>query len=287
MIAAGIEYDAVGDGPAVVCLHGIGGGIESFRAQMAGIAPPSASPLLGALPPNPRGTYEEKKLGSGLVGYRVISWNMPGYGASVAAEWPPSFESLSVALAVFIEALDLGMVHLVGQSIGGMLALEHAVRRPDQVATLSLIGTTPSFGGRDESFREAFLKARLAPLEAGIGMAEMAAQAAPNIVGPGALAAVIADVAAPMAAVPEATWRGILECLVRFNRRDDLGAVHVPCCLIAGGFDQNAPARTMEKMAARLAHAEYHLIERAGHMINQEAPAETNDILLNFLGKHS
>lgn len=257
-VLAGITYAEAGAGDAVVCLHGIGGGVESFRPQLDGLADVA----------------------------RVVSWAMPGYGGSTAEAWPPSFESLSDALGRLIEALGAPRVHLVGQSIGGMLALEHALRRPEQVATLSLIGTTPSFGGRDPSFAAAFLKARLAPLEAGMSMAEMAAKAAPQVVGDGAAPEVIAEVAAPMAAVPEATWRGILECLVTFNRREDLGRVAQPCCLIAGGQDQNAPARTMEKMAAKLPRAEYHLIEPAGHMINQEAPCETNTILRNFLTRH-
>ena len=258
MIAAGIEYAEAGQGPAVVYLHGIGGGISSFQAQLAGLA-----------------------------GHRNIAWNMPGYGASQAETWPPSFASLSAALAAFITTLDLGEVHLVGQSIGGMVALDHALRRPEQVHTLCLIGTTPSFGGRDDSFKSAFLKARLAPLEAGQNMAEMAANAAPRLVGPGADKAVIDAVAAPLEQVSERAWRGILECLVTFNRRDDLGQVKQPCCLIAGSHDQNAPARTMEKMAAKLPRAEYHLIDGAGHMINQEKPNETNAILADFLKRNS
>jgi pimeloyl-ACP methyl ester carboxylesterase len=39
-------------------------------------------------------------------------------------------------------------------------------------------------------------------------------------------------------------------------------------------------------MAENLADAEYHLIDGAGHMINQEAPGATNDIVANFLGRH-
>lgn len=293
MIAAGIDYTEAGTGPTVICLHGIGGGCDSFLAQMPvvdGFAPPLASRQAGGRcpPAPPQDIYEQKKgAGCGLAGYRVISWNMPGYGGSVAGHEPLDFASLSRALARFIAALGPGSVHLVGQSIGGMIALDHALRCPDQVATLSLIGTTPSFGGRDPGFSEAFLSARLAPLEAGQTMAEMAADSAPRIVGPAADAATIAQISAIMAQVSEQTWRGILNCLVTFNRRADLARVQQPCCLIAGSHDQNAPARTMEKMAAILPAAEYHLIEGAGHMINQEAPAQTNAILMEFLGKNT
>ena len=258
MIAAGIEYAEQGQGPhpeeAVICLHGIGGGIESFRAQL-----------------------------DGLSGQRVIAWNMPGYGHSTPPMAGHSFAGLSDALAEFIVALGLRRAHIVGHSIGGMVALEHALRRPDQVASLVIIGSTPAFGGRDETFKTEFLKARTAPLEAGLTMEEMARDAAPALCGPDADPAVLAAVAAPMAAVSVATWQSILACLVTFNRRDDLDRVAAPACLIAGGFDRNAPPQTMEKFAARLPDARFHLIDNAGHMINQEAPDAVNSIIQDHL----
>ncbi|MGB0439645.1 MAG: alpha/beta fold hydrolase, partial [Paracoccaceae bacterium] len=186
--------------------------------------------------------------------------------------------------AEFMDALGLEKAHLCGQSIGGMVAMEMAARQPDRVASMALIGTTPSFGGRDDSFKQAFLKARLAPLEAGQTMAEMAAEAAPNLTGPIASAEAIAAIQAPIARTPQSTWRAILECLVTFNRRDDLANMTMPVCLIAGTHDKNAPYRTMEKMAAKLPNAEYHLIDGAGHMINQEAPDQVNAILNAFWG---
>jgi len=257
MIAAGIEYSHSGEGEPVVFLHGIGGNMTSFASQM-----------------------------NALPNFSKFAWNMPGYGESQADKWPPSFEFLSDTLSRFISALSLSKVHIVGHSIGGMLALEHVVRKPQEVLSLTLIGTTPSFGGRDESFRESFLAARLSPLDAGQSMAEMAEKAAPFLVGPDTSGSVIRLVREQLALVSEQTWRGILECLVTFNRRDALPDIGVPCCVISGGKDQNAPSRTMEKMAAQIPAAEYHLLDNIGHMINQEAPGETNSILSQFLGKH-
>ena len=258
MISAGVEYIEAGRGEPIVFLHGIGGGAASFELQL-----------------------------TQLTNYRCIAWNMPGYGASVADTRPPSFEALSDSLATFITSLGLNRVHLVGQSIGGMLALEHAVRRQDQVATFTMIGATPSFGGRDESFKHAFLKARLAPLEAGKSMAQIAAHTAPLLVGPDATKQCIQSIETILAQVSEKTWRGILECLVTFNRRDDLANVMQPCCLIAGSDDQNSPARTIQKMAEKMTNAQFHLVDGAGHMVNQEAPALTNNILKKFLGQNA
>lgn len=251
MIAAGIEYDETGDGPPIICLHGIGGHKESFRHQL-----------------------------EGLTDYRVIAWNMPGYGASPAR--PLSFSALSEALFDFIETLGFETAHLLGHSIGGMLAIEHALRQPQQVRSLALMGTTSRFGGRDESFKKKFLEARLAPLDAGQTMAEMVALAAPNIVGSDADATSIEAIRTSMTRVPEATWRHVLACLVTFDRHDELTSLALPVCLIAGSEDQNAPAKTMQKMAEKLPDADHYELPGVGHMINQEAPDEVNAILNAF-----
>ncbi len=251
--AAGISYLEAGVGQPVVFLHGIGGGAESFTRQLA-VASDTCT---------------------------LRAWDMPGYGESDAVE-TLTFEALSDVLSGFLGAVDVQRAHLVGHSIGGMVALEHAVRRPDQVATLTLIGTTPAFGGRDESFKEAFLKARMEPLERGLSMAEMAREAAPHLVGP-EMQGAVDEVAEILGGVSPETWRNVLDCLVTFDRRADLGQITQPCLLIAGEHDSNAPARTMEKMAGALSDAEFHTLRGAGHMINQEVPDRVNALIRNFL----
>jgi len=182
-------------------------------------------------------------------GEPVICLHGIGGGDSDARDWPPSFKSLSSALAAFIDELGFKSVHLVGQSIGGMLALEHALRRPDQTHTLCMIASTPRFGGPDASFKEAFLKARLAPLDAGQSMKDVAAAAAPRLVGAVASTACINNVENILAQVSEVSWRGILECLVTFDRIEDLHKVKQPCCVIAGSDDKNAPVKPVRKMS--------------------------------------
>ena len=76
-------------------------------------------------------------------------------------------------------------------------------------------------------------------------MVELAQQFAPEIMGPTAPQEAIVAATTSMAAVPEATWRQIMQCLVRFDMREEWTAQVHPVCLIAGEKDNNAPARTM------------------------------------------
>ncbi|MEK9935694.1 MAG: alpha/beta hydrolase, partial [Rhodobiaceae bacterium] len=249
LTAAGTSFLAGGDpdskagAPALVCLHGIGGDATSFRAQIDGLAAPDQP---------------------------VLSWDMPGYGESAPLA-AMDFAALCDRLCAALDALGMVRVVIAGQSIGGMIAQEMAIRHPGRVAGLVLIATVPGFGGRDDSFRDAFLAARLAPLDQGIGMAALAAEAIPAVLGPAVDSAIQDEAITAMAAIPESAYRQVLATLVSFNRREDQHLITCPCLLIAGGKDDNSPARVMERMADRLPDAALLVIENAGHLVNSEA----------------
>lgn len=257
-VAAGIEYRQVGvQSPGcatVICLHGIGGDDNSFTPQLKALS----------------------------LTHRVIAWNMPGYGNSLPLSMT-SFNMLVNALENFMDALDIDAGHLLGQSIGGMLAMEFALTHPRRSNSLTLIATTAAFGGRDSSFKDAFLAARLAPLDKGLGMADLAEAFVPEITGSLISAAALEAAITSMAAVPLKTYRNILQCLVTFNRRNDIRQLQCPVCLIAGSEDNNAPARTMRKMADVIPQAEFHNILGAGHLVNLEVPEKTSQIIQQFL----
>jgi len=261
---AGIEFTIAQPGnasartPAVICLHGIGGDDQSFLSQSKALS--------------------ER--------FRVFAWNMPGYRDSLKLE-TVSFDQLVAALKGLIDALQLSQVHLIGQSIGGMIAQEFVYRYPKRVSSLVLIATTSAFGGKDDSFKQTFLKARLTPLDKGISMRTLAEQSIHQIVGSECSNAVKEAAITSMANVQESSYRDILECLVTFNRRNEFTQIQHPVCLISGSEDTNAPANTMKKMAAKLANSQYHEIQGAGHLVNLENGAEVNQIIDQFLSQNS
>ena len=207
---------------------------------------------------------------------------MPGYGGSAPLS-EMDFETLCDRLCAALDALGLERVVLAGQSIGGMIAQEMAIRHPRRISGLVLIATVPAFGGPDDKFRDEFLAARLAPLDRGDSMESLAAEAIPAAMGTGADADAIRDAVAAMAAIPKSTYRQVLATLVTFNRREDQHRITCPCLLIAGGEDDNSPARLMEKMALRLPDAALQVIENAGHLVNSEAPEACNPAIEAFL----
>jgi pimeloyl-ACP methyl ester carboxylesterase len=110
-----------GTGPPLVALHGLGGTKGSFI--------PTVAALSGS--------------------FRVIAVDLPGFGDSdkpIAASYDAPF--FARAVIALLDALELDRVHLVGNSLGGRIALEVGLLYPDRVNRLVLL--CPSLAWRRE-----------------------------------------------------------------------------------------------------------------------------------------
>ncbi len=248
-------YAAAGAGPrTVLFLHGIGGNRESFADELPRLA----------------------------TSWRALAWDMPGYGASPAIV-PLTFEALAQAVVAVLDAERAEKAVLVGHSLGGMIAQETAARFPQRVSGLVLFATSAAFGGKDASFKNEFLAQRLAPLDAGKTMPEIAEELTKGLFGPNPPEAARRRAIASMAAIPAASYRAALECIVTFNRLDDLARIACPTLVLAAEHDRLAPPKTMERMAARIPGAAYRCITGAGHLANFEQTSAFADVLDDFL----
>src|SRR5216683_749265 len=103
-------HDSGGNAPVLICLHAIGHGSRDFQ---------DLSQRLGAH-------------------YRVIALDFPDQGYSGSDSQPASGTRYTQLLTQFIEKLHLGGVTLLGNSIGGAVAVRYASVHPDRVKALVL-----------------------------------------------------------------------------------------------------------------------------------------------------
>jgi 3-oxoadipate enol-lactonase len=247
-------YSSGFNGPPIVFLHGVGGDHATWRPQLRHFA----------------------------AGYRCFAWDMPGYGASPALEM--SFPALAAALAQLLDALALPKVHLVGQSLGGMIAQEFAASFAGRLLSLTLVATSPAFGRADKDWQQKFIDDRIGVLERGATMPQLARGNVQRIVGPGADPAGVEIAVGCTANMPVESYKQAVRMILGFDRRDALPNIKVPTLAIAGALDQVAPAPMMEKMAARIPGARFVAVPDAGHLINLERPDAFNAALGAFLG---
>lgn len=70
--------------------------------------------------------------------YRLVMWDMRGYGRSAASDFPWSLDLLVSDVLAVADAAKVDRFHLVGESIGGTVALATAISRPGRIATLTV-----------------------------------------------------------------------------------------------------------------------------------------------------
>ena len=143
--------------------------------------------------------------------------------------------------------------------------------------------TSSAFGKADGDWQARFVAERLAPLDAGLGMAGMAAQLVPAMVAPAAAPEALAASIAVMARVPEASYRSALRAIAAFDRRSALADIRIPTLCLAGEHDRTAPPEVMQRLAQRVTGAEYRCLPDAGHIANVEQPEAFNAAVIDFL----
>ncbi len=233
-------------------LHGVGGGHAAWDRQL---------PFFAAR------------------GYRAHAWDQPGYGGTPPVA-PYDLEHVTGALARVIGGEP---AILVGHSMGGFVAQEAYARFPERVRALVLCFTSAAFGGSGSDFARQFIAARIAPLDDGRTMAEIAARVMPALRGSRSDPAGLALAEHIMSAVPPDTYRQAVRLLTTFDRRAQLPAIRVPTLLVAGSDDRVAPAAVMERMAQKIPGAEYVLLEGCGHLGPMDQPEPFNQALADFL----
>ena len=114
--------------PAVVFLHGVGGGRHGWATQQAHVA---------------------------ALGWRSLAWDMPGYGDSPMVT-PYDFAHLAQALWQMLDAAGIDQAVLVGHSMGAMVALQAWTQKPKRIRGLLLAASSPLLATPMVIFKNSF-----------------------------------------------------------------------------------------------------------------------------------
>jgi len=256
------------DAPAVVLLHGLG----ATNASML--------PLLADLSRD----------------HRVIAPDFPGFGASGAPHWRYRATDLARWLDAFLTVVDAKPAALVGNSLGGRVALEIGMTAPSSVSRMVLLCPSPAF----RRLRQFTPLVRLLPPDAVVPPMPMPHRAV--VMGirtmfskPDRLAPTWYDAAADEHRRVMRDYRhrrAFFACLKQIYMEEAFGdhgfwdrlpRMTTPALFIWGDRDRLVPASFERHVVAAVPHAESICMADSGHVPQFEHPEETARLTRQFL----
>ncbi|MGN6325222.1 alpha/beta fold hydrolase [Pseudolysinimonas sp.] len=239
-----LTADERGDGPAILLLHG-------------GAGPVSVTGFADLL--------------AERTGSRVMVPVHPGFGGTERPEHLDSVAGLAELYAGLLDALDLTDVTVIGNSIGGWIAAELALRRSPRVGRLAIVnGVGIEVEGHPVA--QASSPAELAQL----AWHDPSKATVPD---PAALPPAARDILLGNQAALAVYGGGMTDPTLR----ERLAAVDVPALVVWGESDRIADADYGRAYAAAIPGARFELLERTGHVPQLETPEVLLAALEGFL----
>jgi len=238
--------------------------------------------LIQGLGADSRGWLRQRRaLGSR---YRCIVFDNRGAGRSDHPPAPYDLEVMAVDALAVLDAAGVERAHLMGASMGGILAQIVAVRHPERVRSLVLACTAC----RHHPWRRELL-AEWAQTAATDGMGAFARQAVRWLIGPRSLRRFwpAVGLVGPLAMTgsPDAFVAQVQAILdMNDDLRAELITITVPTLVLVGSQDILTPMGDSEELAERIPGAELAIIGGAAHGFMLEAGAAFNRTVLEFLG---
>jgi pimeloyl-ACP methyl ester carboxylesterase len=240
-------YFEAGEGKPIIILHGLMGGLSNFD----GVA-----------------NYFPEK------GYKVIIPELPLYTQNILKT---NVKAFSKYVKDFMIHLGIEKAILVGNSLGGHIALYFAKSYPELVRGIVITGSS---GLYESAMGESYPKR---------GNYEYIKKKAedvfydPKVATKEMVDEVFATVNDRIKLLKTLT---IAKSAIRHNMAADLPKMHVHTCIIWGRNDKVTPPDVAEEFNKLLPNSELYWIEKCGHAAMMEHPDQFNEILNNWLVSH-
>lgn len=249
-----LAFDVHGRGPAVVLIHGHPFDRSMWREQVGPLA--------------------ER--------FRVVMPDLRGYGESAPVGDVRSMAQLAGDVWALLDTLGVERPHVVGLSMGGLVAMEMTIARPGAVRTLGLVATTAEPVTEEERAR----RLALADEVERTGMDPLVRAMHPRLFGPGVAPATARRFRGMMAANDPAGSAAALRGRAgRPDHRPALRAFPGPAFVCTGTHDLWSTAEVTAQLVACLRDPTTLELEGVGHLPNVEAPEPFNAALLAFLDR--
>ena len=247
-----LHYTDQGQGPAVLLIHGLGSSGRDWEHQLPALLPH----------------------------YRVLTLDMRGHGASDKPPRGYSIKAFAEDCRAFIEQMQLERPHIVGISMGGMIAFQLATDHPQIPGSLTIINSGPELIPRRPAEYAMVAKrlffAHVLPL--------------PTVAHGLARLLLPKPEQAELRAIFEQRWKendrraylASLRALIGWGVSKRLDRINCPVLVVSGDRDYT-PVEKKREYVSLLGDARLAVVEVSGHATPVDQPEAFNRLLLDFL----
>jgi 2-hydroxy-6-oxonona-2,4-dienedioate hydrolase len=240
------KFIEVGEGEPLVLLHGLFGALSNFRDLIE--------------------HFRQH--------YKVVVPMLPLFELDLLHT---SVGGLQKFVFKFIEARNYNNIHLLGNSLGGHVALVYILKHPERIKTLTLTGSSGLFEngmgdtypkrGDKEYIRK---KTELTFYDPAMATEQLVNEVFEITNNRLKVIKIIA----------------LAKSAIRNNLGDELSQIKQPTCLIWGNNDTITPPFVGKEFNRLIPNSELHFVDKCGHAPMMEVPEEFNKILAAFLAKN-
>jgi pimeloyl-ACP methyl ester carboxylesterase len=237
----GPRFTEEGQGDPIILLYGLFGSVKNFQ------------PLINHLSKT----------------HRVIVPIFPFYELGICVD----IFTLMNFLQEVADELHLEKFHLLGNSMGGHIALLYTLQHPEKIKTLTLSGSSGLYehGMGDTYPRRRDYDYIKTKTELTFYKPEVATKE------------LVDEIYATVNSRKAIQIVSLAKSTIRHNVEKELHKITLPCCLIWGKNDTITPPEVAESFHRLIPHSELHWIDECGHVPMLETPEEFNRLLDGFL----
>lgn len=245
-------YDVTGDGPPLLLIHGLGSSSRDWEKQVPVFA----------------------------IRYRVITLDLRGHGRTDKPPGPYSIGMFSEDTAALIRELDFAPLHVVGISMGGMVAFELAVSYPELLLSLTVVNSYPEMrvettGEHLQAWRRLLFLDLLGMRGTGVVLGRHLFPKPEQR----ELRELFVD---RWAENDKRAYRESLRAIFNWDVEDQLGKITCPVLVVASDGDYMS-LDEKRVYTAKIPEAKLVVIEDSHHAVTAERPEQFNSVLEAFL----
>jgi 3-oxoadipate enol-lactonase len=249
-----LYYETTGQGEPLLFIHGLGSSTRDWEKQVA---------------------FFSRR-------YQVITFDVRGHGKTDKPPGPYSVPLFAADTAELIQSLAIDRAHVVGISMGGMIAFQLAVDALNLVKSLVIVNSGPEFVARTFKERLGILQRLL--IVRLLGMRKMGEVLGKRLFPRPEQRHLRRVLIERWAENDKRAYLASFRAIEGWSVVEHLGGVRCPVLVVAADQDYT-PVSFKEAYAAKLPHAELAIISDSRHLTPVDRPDQFNEALMTFLSK--